>query len=168
MRGLPMTAIAVCMACLAFSVTAQAGVLGPTRPSQLVSLFSSGNNNCGSYGASLDLREGADATELPFSIPPGQVLVITSAVVNINSPQGPGHSVSFYLRRATTSLSSGSNIVTEFAITDAQNRVDRHFEFPTGVVVKSGVNLCVDAFDYTTSTRAGALAHAQGYLTVDR
>jgi hypothetical protein len=62
---------------------AAAGSLAPTKPSQVVQLLS-GANDPGCTTVALKTRENPDGTTSNFSIPPGQVLVVTNFMLKMN------------------------------------------------------------------------------------
>ena len=55
----------------------QAGILAPKKASDLVTLTPSGAGCVSALGVLLDTRVAADGTTAPFTVPAGQVLVLT-------------------------------------------------------------------------------------------
>src|SRR5262249_31907069 len=76
-----MLRLAVTLACLGGTVTADAG-LAPTKASQLVTLVAGGGCPVTGHrnGTALAFRVGGDGVTTPLTIPPKQVLVLTNVV----------------------------------------------------------------------------------------
>ena len=138
------------------------------KPSQLVSAFNnivSPDNNCGSgNGNVVDTVGNSDGTTSPLSIPSGKVLVITSAT--LNSTAGiAGHRIFLTINRAAAA--GGIPVGTQVGLSSSTGDTSAVFSFPTGVVVKSGVSVCVSAFDGSALQSGNILAEIQGYITTD-
>ncbi len=150
---------------LAFSLTcaapAAAGALAPSKPSQLVTLSSSGGDTCAAPLGTwfkMDSQVNADASSSPFTIPPGMVLVLTQADW---TDQGGTADVDRFIIR----LQNGTEIpfVGDGTRTIGASAGGGSISFSPGVVVKPGTDICV------TSTSTGFTAATfHGYLTKDR
>jgi len=147
------------------------------KPSQLVAVTSNVGNtgiSCHATGGNpvsgataIDLLQNADATSSSFSIPNGKVLVITDAQAIAISLGSAGHEAQAALIRVGT---GGTNSIAEVhGPLDSGGRLAGAFTFPTGAVVKSGVALCVQVFDFNTLTNIPfALGTVHGYLADDQ
>ena len=133
----------------------QAGPLGPTKPSQLVTVLS-GPSTCNAGGGrSLDFQVAGDGSFVGLQIPEGSVLVVTdwewcensnpSAAFVSLAIEGPG------------GLAPVSTVLRD-PLTPACSRGD----LGAGVTVSSGSQLCA------TPVGANAFIKAHGYLTKDR
>src|SRR5262249_62349717 len=104
-----------------------------------------------------------DGTTAPFSIPAGQVLVITDLTVFAPGKTAGGTvQVEVVVGTATSHFS----IVTANVTANASGGVGFTATFPTGIVVKSGASICPVAFDGTSNVAAGGPLH--GFLTEDK
>jgi hypothetical protein len=155
---------------------AAGGIVGPSRPSRLVTVQA--NAPCPGLGGSLSFNATvlSDGSTQPFSIPPGEVLVITAldwyiagaaplsnllTAVEIVSPPPAGTSDPFVSVGAMDSSGNGGMTAV----------------LPNGLVVKSGTPLCFGA-EFTPLTAASpppmpvcsgcARVELHGYLTADR
>jgi hypothetical protein len=105
-----------------------------------------------------------DGTTAPFSIPAGQVLVITDLTVYANS-KTPGDIVQIQVI-AGTAGSSARPIFIDNVTAGASGGVGLSATFPTGIVVKSGTSLCPVAIDAGVNDFAGGTL--RGFLTKDK
>ena len=105
-----------------------------------------------------------DGTKAPFSIPAGQVLVITDLTV-FAPGKTAGGTVQVQVVVGTAATSQFS-IVTANVTANASGGVGFAATFPTGIVVKSGASICPVAFDGTSNVAAGGSLH--GFLTKDK
>jgi hypothetical protein len=116
------------------------------KPSQLVTVLNSSTiaaGTCSILGNILDTIQKSDGTTTAFSIPSGQVFVITAAdLYGISATAG--NQVSLRLRRVSA---TDNNTLAERSVTaDSSGLIGpQAFNFPTGAVVTSGVSLCVSA-----------------------
>jgi hypothetical protein len=120
-----------------------AGPLAPTKPSQVVTLANSGLA-CPLLGGGqvFDVRVGSDGSETPFSIPDGQVLVITGIDWSVFLLPGlPGETVIAFLR-TPPSPSAAPTVWRGAAVADANGRAGGTAVIPN-VVVKPGVPVCL-------------------------
>ena len=141
-----------------------AGALAPSKPSQVVSLISFGGT-CPSGGALFGSQTPPDGNfPQPFTIPDGQVLVITEAQLT-GSGATAGASVRILLRRETAA-GGISEIVNQLVQADADGSYNGSFTFPTGVVVKAGALLCAKAVIGGGSFGSTGIVH--GFLAQDR
>jgi len=95
-------------------------------------------------------------TNTPFSIPPGQVLVVTAA--HFFSPNLQFTTVSAVLYRESADNSSAHSVFDGVMHKLDNNVGDLHVTFPNGFVVKSGTDLCWLADDVTRVRVYGYLA----------
>ena len=148
-------AVFVCVA------PASAVVLAPSKPSQLVTIYSpNGPSSCGSGSGELAVQILPDATAVPFTVPPGQTLILTrldvalfggSAVANVN------------LRGVDVATSNAASIA--YQLVNVSGVTTIHFEFPSGIAVRSGVRLCI-----TTSSSIISVgdSYAYGFFARDK
>jgi hypothetical protein len=138
---------------------AGAAGVGPSRASDIVTLVSSGAS-CGGANYFVDLRVNPDGTTSPFEIPPGRVLVVTSA-----EWQGsglPNHFYSFVLYAGNTAIISGPG-----SQSNGQGQVAGTVVLPTGAVVGRDAELCtvLNSFEVADTS---VFPRIHGFLTKDR
>lgn len=137
-----------------------AAALAPTKPSQILNLYNSGATSCGGVSAVVDRIVKPDGTSAAFSIPTGQVLIVTSVDWVAASVTANRH-WEFVLGFPGGSFSLGDG-----AQSDADGQVSGTLLVPGGLVVKSGVQLCPHL------TRNGGDAFAavrvHGFLAKDK
>ncbi len=141
------------------------------KPSQLVTvLTSSAALTCktpvGFVGNTVDTLQNSDATTTPFSIPSGQVFVITAA--EIFGPFAPVFppSTPVILGLERVAGANQSTLAQRVVTADSSGNIGpQAFNFPTGAVVKSGVSLCVLVFDFPTFHESSATVY--GYFAKD-
>ena len=146
-------------------VTGNVGLTGtPTvnvgnspKPSQLVSAELTGGTCTGPANG---------FQQFAISVPTGMVLVVNHVYVDVL--RAAANTLVFF-RLVSTDGTNGNDDIAQFAgITQGSgvNTVLSHdFQFPTGVVVRSGWTLCVGASDGLISI--GARAQLYGYLATD-
>ena len=151
------TGSTIAFALLALPVVSHAGPLGPTKPSQLVSLTYSGATCSVGGGTKADTRAMGDGSTAPFTIPAGQVLVITGVQWN-ESGSGTADSSFLYLvgSGGTAVVSVGAGLVGTGGYGGGNFGV-------SGVVVKPGTDICIGLNSLST-----AYPTVQGYLTKDK
>jgi hypothetical protein len=137
--------------------------LEPTRPSQIVMLTTSGGASCGpSEETALDNQVLPDGTRVPFTLPPGQVLVLTGMSWNLFG-QTPDRLTVLGL---AVKLGTGI-IVGKFraaALADAGGRSSGSVLIPKVVVRPApGLPLCVGGFSAGSS--GGVFVY--GFLNAD-
>jgi hypothetical protein len=150
---------------LASALNAEAAILGPTKPSDLVTLLAIGGPQgapCGSFtGAALFEVQQQDGSLSPFAIPDKTVLMLTDGFVAI-SGGGPDDSGTMVTFDPATSLMRLIDSVLFHP--DASGNDNEHFSLQTGFPVKSGIDVCVGH-----STGVGTVSgFVHGYLTKDR
>jgi hypothetical protein len=147
---------------LSLATAARAGgPLGPRRSSDLIQLLDSGLP-CPIGGSALSLLLKPDGSISGFTIPTGQVLVVTG--IAFEASAGAGDIVDFSLSREGVSVVSV--IARVRAIVDADGETVTRVSLDSGAAVNSGTLICSDAHDTTTPsnlTRSGAYVY--GYLT---
>jgi hypothetical protein len=140
--------------------TASAGVLGPKKPSELVTAKTSGAAGCnGAINVHfVDTQVTPDGSTLPLAIPPGQVFIVTKVTVRITNAAPASVQAGVVVGDAA----SGVVVDQRSAPVDASNAASFDFEYPNGLAVRPGKSLCI------LRTGALLLGTAHGYLTKDR
>jgi hypothetical protein len=144
--------------------SAHAGVLGPTKPSQLVNLLASpvlSGTACGH--PAFDIQNAADGTRQPFDIPPGQVLVVTGLEWNSAFGTASTQALAFLVIQSPDGLTCNAAFSTSGAVTDAWGNADATLTIPNGIAVKSGAHLGLQVTNGTLNR-----AKLYGYLAKDR
>lgn len=148
------------------AVAASAGPLWPTKPSQLVSAHSAGplcpftGPNLETTPHKVEFMTLAGRPEVPFEIPPGSVLVITSArLLSFGAAAGTPENV-----QLVTFDASGNMGVLGGATTVTESNQQGHAEltFPTGVAVRPGSSICV------VGPPSNTAVEVTGYFAKDR
>jgi len=127
--------------------TAQAGLIGPARPSDLVT-------KVGTVACSLPFTIGIDVTP---NVPAGKVFVLTSF---------DWDTVQNYANIASRMIlySSGGDLAYGGGMADSDGRSAGSVPVPSGIAIRSGTTLCI-----ITGTGFGSPGGAvHGYLTNDR
>jgi hypothetical protein len=139
--------------------------LGPTKPSDLVTIRSSRAKCEPSPWLKLDTQITGDGTLVPFVIPARKVLVVTSIDFRQGATGSSGKQEEFFL------FPSAANIGVNLAIVDlmaapgsSDGRAGGSFVV-TGVAIKAG-NPCWGVNNLDSLGSADALVH--GYLAADR
>jgi hypothetical protein len=146
------------------TVPAHAGVIGPTRPSDLVNVLATPGGSgtvCGGQAVAFDMRQMADGTQVPFTIPPGQVFVVTGYdwAVDIATPSRSNWvSVVAQVGPSCNFSLSGSG-----AIADPQGTASSSITFPNGIAVKPDALLGAYTWDGNLNR-----ANLYGYFTKDK
>ncbi len=174
-----MTAASFATISLALAVTAAyAGVLAPSRPSEIVMVASDnslvlGNNPCPDPQRPVRLIWNPDAATgaggvASLTIPPGQVLVLTSGSWRDAGnlfPLQPNRSYhpQLYFRSGGDALRvfSGAG-----AVTDEFGGVADSFDFGPGLVVRAGTTVCA-VLGYKDGLGAGVV-HLNGFFAKDK
>src|SRR5262249_15645426 len=147
--------LSVALVLLSLASTPTTAALAPSKPSQLVAVGAFGL--CTSLGLSTDLfttRVNGDGTQVPFSIPAGEVLVITDLTVFGNGKTAGG--MVFVELIVGTTASSKTSILGANVTADASGAFGFSATFPTGIVVKSGTSICPVAIDGASPTNVSA------------
>ena len=138
--------------------------LGPTKPSDLVTIRSSGAKCEPSPWLKLDTQITGDGTLVPFVIPARKVLIVTSIDFRQGGTGSAGKQEEFFL------FPSAANIGVNFAIVDlmaapgsSDGRAGGSFAI-TGVAIKAG-NPC---WGINSPNQGSADALVHGYLAADR
>ena len=142
------------------AVAASAGPLWPTKPSQLVSAHSAGPLCLETTPHKVEFMTLAGRPEVPFEIPPGSVLVITSArLLSFGAAAGTPENVQLVTFDASGNMGvlGGATIVTE-----SNQQGHAELSFPTGVAVRPGSSICVVGPPRTTAVEV------TGYFAKDR
>jgi hypothetical protein len=131
----------------AFTSTAFAATLGPSKPSDLVDLHPSFGlcplDPTSGFSLAIDTVNLPDGTTAPFVIPPKHVFVVTAAEINIQLAP-VGHRIELSLFRVNGT--QVGTLIAESEVTSTGTAQD-HTVIPTGSVVKSGTPLCISAID---------------------
>ena len=142
------------------------GGLGPTKASDLVTLRGSGAACTATSGPNVrrfDQRENGDGTETPFTIPAGEVLVVTSVDFRQGITGGSGQQEELFLLVASTtnSFSEMADLMAAPGSTDARAGLSAVI---TGAAIKSTGTPCWQV----NSLRAGSAdVILHGYLAPD-
>ena len=135
------------------------------KPSQLITV-KTGSTTCSAgpfSGKAFDEAPNPDGTQGAFSIPAGQVLVITDTALG-----GTGGGVGNRGELDVLALPAGSRFNQSFITIDSSGSMTRQFTFPSGVAVKSGVTLCAFAIDETVGASITVDGTVHGYFAPDR
>jgi hypothetical protein len=155
MKVLTVGLVALSLACVG---NARAGSLAPSKPSQLVTLNSSGAT-CTGGESKLDTQVNGDATSAAFTIPAGMVLVLTGIDWNGTALSAGATSVFLDLRTASAfELVSLGGAVTQ----NPSGQGGGTFG-PLNIVVKPGTDICVGLNGGGSIFPAG-----HGFLAKDR
>lgn len=125
-----------------FSASGAFAGLLPTKASALVTALSSPTGCPISGGPVLDVRVNADATTSAFTIPAGQVFVITGFGWKVTALTPNIVTVT------TLVLVNGASFVpvlSSSAVADGAGAAAAQVTIPNGVAVKSGTSVCVAA-----------------------
>src|SRR5262245_51829950 len=154
--------------CLALLLAAEAsaGALEPKKPSDVVTLTTSGTV-CPDFASAmlLDRRITPDGTQEPFVVPAKRVLVITKLEVTANGVASlANHSIGAALVFGASPSFQTPGFVTARA--DADGVFSIHEPIPPGIVVGPGTNLCIGLNDLTGggSFATGVSRFAYGFL----
>lgn len=132
--------------------------LEPTTPDQIVTVAQDlGSSNCTNTGRKFDTLLAPDGTATPFSIPAGQVLVVT-AVELLGFGATPGLNIQTRIFRGI-GLTVNLAAIRE-SLADVNGRIFHIYQLSPGVVVASGGEVCANNNSNLTTT--GKL---RGYLT---
>jgi len=125
---------------LAAAAAPAGAVLGPTRASQVVTLIS-GPRECPLIGDSFDTQILPDGSMRPFSIPSGQVLVVTE-VDWVVAGATPSTFAGFGLMALTLSNSPSTSFFRDGVLADRTGNA-RHAASVANAVVAPGAQLCI-------------------------
>jgi hypothetical protein len=149
---------------LSFAISANAGTLAPTRASSVVELNSAfGSGQCPIVGFAADSRNNADgAVTSGFTVPAGQVLVVTNVDFTALAASGSGDLISFDLWRERVGFAN--QIASDVsAVTGLDGEANAQLSV-NQAVVKSGVTVCVACFDHTTHNPITNAADCNGVI----
>jgi hypothetical protein len=138
--------------------------LSPTKPSDLVTILSTGAKCGSSPWFALDQQVNSDGTLSSFTIPAGQVLIVTGVDWVSREAGSAGHSAEFFLFPSAANINVNFNIVDSLAVGSSDGRAGASLAV-TGVAIKAG-NPCWGLNDISTMGAASAFVH--GFLTADR
>jgi hypothetical protein len=144
--------------------TAHAGPLVPTKPSQLVTIRSSGRTCGTSPWLALDQQVNQDGTLSSFSIPSGMVLVVTSVDWRQGNTGAPYVNEEFFLFPSEANIAVNYAIVDSIGLGSANGRAGASIVV-TGVAIKAGTP-CWGVNNISLQGSADALVH--GFLTKDK
>lgn len=156
-------ALSVAVTVCAGSV-ALAGALGPKKASQIISLSCSEGCATGDSGPlSWAKLESDGSVTNNYSIPAGQVLVITSMTIEGNGGAAGSHAGVIWGIVGPGGYAQMGYLTTTY---DSGNSASIHKEFPTGWAVKSG---SLPVFGpLSGSTTGNDQAYVTGYLAADK
>ena len=141
------------------------GVLGPTKPSDLVTLRSSRAKCAPSPWLMLDTQVKGDGTLAPFVIPVGKVLIVTSIDFRQGNSGAAGNYEEFFLFPSAANIANNIAIVDLVAAPGSADRAAGASAVITGVAIKAG-NPCWGVNNLNALGSADALVH--GFLAVDQ
>ena len=154
-RFVPIVAIAVVVS---VSVsTAYGGVVAPSKPSQVVTLFQSGSS-CPTAGIAINRVAMSDGTLASFVIPSNQVLVVTGFEWQASGVAGSGVTA-ILTTQASSAITSYATSTTTF---DSAGVAFKNDMTPM-IVIKPGRTVCIGV---TSGSIASAFVH--GFLAPDR
>src|SRR5262245_54154797 len=141
------------------------GISHSQQTKQLGTLLSvsSAPTPCGSgsnYGE-LATQVLSDQTATAFTVPAGQVFILTRVDVSLTSSSSLSANVN--LRGVNINTSAASNFA--FQLLTVSGPTSIHFDFPNGVTVKPGTRLCISSGN--TFVAVGD-AYGYGYFTRDK
>lgn len=152
------TGLALALCCLVSS-SAHAGVLGPRKPSDLVTLITNGSTCSPISFLRMDTQIHADGTSSPFSIPAGEVLVLTGVDWDEGGASGGVDNLVLALLGADYSVA---------AISTGPIGANGYGGASTplsGIVVKPGTSICV-TLNSPNTFNSYPVVH--GFLTADK
>lgn len=141
-----------------------AGHLGPSKPSDLVTIRSSGAKCPPSPWLMLDTQIKGDGTLAPFVIPAGKVLVVTSIDFRQGSTGSGGKQEEFFLFPSAANINFNIAIVDLMAAPGSSDGRAGTSAVVTGVAIKAG-NPCWGVNNLSAQGSADALVH--GFLATD-
>jgi hypothetical protein len=158
------TVLMAIVSLVALATPAIGGPLAPKKPSDLVTLTSSGAacTNYGSAARRLDRRINPDGTVTPFSIPAKQVLVLTGASTFLEDA-GVSDTAYTQIVYDIPPTQFGQGAIFAAGATDSGGGGTLVSSYSPNMVVKSGVRICCD---HSGLTFFGC--NAYGYLTKDK
>ena len=146
---------------LVWSTPSLAGPLAPTKASQVVTLQNSGLCPDGQRQV-LGSRIFGDASQAGFSIPEGQVLVVTGAVVTMLSANPIGV-YEIDLTIESQDMTAFAQPVLASGNAGTAQKATLQLEIPPGLVVKPGRVLCAGS-----APSATLHANVFGFLAPDK
>ena len=147
------------------NASADQGTLGPTKPSDLVTIRSTGAPCGASPWRLLDLQVLGDGTGVPFTIPVGKVLIVTSVDFRQGSTGSPGMQEEFVIFPSAANISVSYPVVDLMAAPGSSDGRAGVSAVITGVVIKAG-NPCWGVNNIGRIGSADVIV--RGYLTADR
>jgi hypothetical protein len=129
---------------LGAATVARADPLGPTRASQVVTMFLGTPGSCRFHPDDFPVgRVLPDGTTQPITIPPDQVLIVTGVETTIGCSPNSGDATMFFLIDGTQ-----YNVVHQQSILlatgpDGFTYGQLNLTLPVGIVVGPGAKLCV-------------------------
>lgn len=165
-RTIRYTRLACCgfaLGCFFTVASAVASPLAPKKPSDLVTLARGDSCDPNPIGRKVDQLQNSDGTLLPFSIPPGKVLVVTGIDWTQGNTGAPNKAEILFLHSQTAS-GVINPMVTSHDNGSADGRAGASIPV-TGVTFKSGETLCVSA---NTGNIGSLGVRVHGFLAKDR
>jgi hypothetical protein len=148
--------------------SASAAGLGPTKGSQLVTVYGSGSCSIpGHTGNSLALSKmvAADGTVVTFTIPPKKILVVTDVLANASGEQTGNLLTTTVI---VGSAAGGTVVAGRFESALPGGGATAAFDFSHGVAVRTGSTICVQMINLTQGGDTGLSAFAHGYFAPDK
>jgi hypothetical protein len=154
---------AIVLAGLLAAPASLALAFGPRTPSQIVDVSLGVRNRrqpaCRENDQIFDKVLRPDGSEAPFSIPDGQVLVITAIELR-GFARNPGEVVTTFIHRDFGD--HGNHVATRISRADFGHHYFHIYQFNPGVVVASGGRVCVEFGDSESSD--SLTGHLRGFL----
>jgi len=139
---------------------------GSPKPSQLVTASSSFATTCPA-GVAVDQLEKADGTVAAFSIPVRQIFVLTQAEVSVPGSAGiAGNPIEVKLLREGAASTSTISVLQ--GTIGSSGGFGAVVDYPLGVSVKRGLQLCVDGQDVTAGAPMSVTTVVHGFFAPDK
>jgi hypothetical protein len=123
-----------------------APALEPKRASDLVTLFATGEGLCPIAGLSFGTRILSDGTQVPFTIPPKHVLVITGFEF-VRDGVTAGQGTTGLVSQQPTGAVTASPLLQASGVAAANGFVSGSAVADPGIAVRPGAPLCVGGAD---------------------
>jgi hypothetical protein len=127
-------------------IPAAAVALEPSRASDLVTLLADDSADCPIAGFVFDTRVLADGSQVPFTIPPKRVLVITG-VDFVRNGVTPGAGTTGLVSQQPTGAVLASPLLQADGVADVNGFIAGSAVAGPGVAVRGGAPLCIAGAD---------------------
>lgn len=148
--------------------TLAANLLGPTRPSQVVTVMATGyagqNGHCTGQQLRVNGIINGNGSVTPFAIPEGKVFVLTGGTWSTSWPDA---NVNAALQLSIRSPTVNAVVVSSPSVrTDSAGYASGSFSIAPGMVIKPGVSLC--ALVVANEEEFWAFPRLSGFLAKDK